>query len=389
MSFERVTEYLDSLEEKYGVKGLDCKVMRRHETLYRHMAGVSDYAMTKPGSEKDIYDIYSMSKIATMTAVMQLIEQGKIGLKDPVSKYLPEYGQMYYDPHFELGKWPFAWPTKDSDLLPAKNPIIIEDLMSMTAGLTYDTMAEPIRRLQLESGNKASPREMVRAIAQIPLIFEPGTHYAYSLGHDVLAGVVEVVSGLTFGAYMQKNVFGPLGMRDIWYQIPEREKYRLSAQYACDFATGKLTPQEGNGFRLSENYESGGAGLTTSVEEYSKLLDALACNGEGLTGARILKPESVKDMGTNRLDEVQMKDFAMGGKVGYGYGLGVRVLVDQSTSKSPVGEFGWDGAACAYALIDPINEISICYFQQTLGMIRAYSEIHPTLRDLVYEGIFG
>ena len=243
MSFEQLTKYLDSLEGKYGIKGLDCKVMKNHETIYRHMAGVSDYAGEKPVAGNEIYDIYSMSKIATMTAVMQLVEQGKIGLKDKVAEYLPEYGQMYYDPHFEIGKWPFTWPTKDSDLLPAKNPIIIQDLMSMTAGLTYDTAAESIRELQKRTGNQATTREMVRAIAEIPLIFEPGTRYSYSLGHDVLAGVVEVVSGMTFGEYMRKNIFEPLGMKDIWYQVPEEEKHRLFAQYAVDFETGELSPR--------------------------------------------------------------------------------------------------------------------------------------------------
>ena len=385
MNFEKLTAYLDSLEEKYSVHGTDCLVMKDHKALYRHMTGHSDYAMTKPVTENDLYDIYSMSKIATMTGVMQLIEQGKISLNDPVSMYLPEYAEMYYDPHFELGKWPFAWPTKESDLLPAKNPILIHQLMSMTAGLTYDTASASIRRAQEASHGEAGTREMVKAIAENPLIYEPGTHYAYSLGHDVLAAVVEVVSGMTFGEYMRKNVFDPLGMKEIWYQVPAGEEGRLFAQYAIDFRTGEMVKQEGNGFRLTKNYESGGAGVVTTVSEYSKLLDALACGGVGAAGCRILKEESVRALGTDRMNETQRKDFEMSGKKGYTYGLGVRVLYDPASSKSPMGEFGWDGAAGAYALIDPVNHVSIYYAQQVLGMLKSFNEIHPAVRDLVYE----
>ena len=386
MNFDKVTAYMDNLEKDYEVHGADCIVMKDHKVVYRHMVGFSDYEMTKPVDGSEIYDIYSASKVATMVAVMQLVEQGKIGLEDPVSKYLPEYGQMYYDPNFKLGQWPFAWPTKESDLLPAKNPILIWHLMSMTAGLSYDTTAEPIKKLAEETNGEATTREMVRAIAQLPLLYEPGTRYAYSLAHDVLAGVVEVVSGMTFGEYMQKNVYGPLDIKDTWYQIPEQEKGRLFAQYAVDFRTGKMVRQEGNGFRLSKKYESGGAGVTTAAGEYVKLMDALACGGVGATGNRILTEESVKAIGTNRMGDVQLKDFQMSGKVGYGYGLGVRVLIDQSVSKSPVGEFGWDGAAGAYALIDPFSHISVYYAQQVLGMMKVYTEIHPALRDLIYEG---
>ena len=117
------------------------------------------------------------------------------------------------------------------------------------------------------------------------------------------------------------------------------------------------------------------------------MVEALANGGVGATGKQILKPESILTMGKNWMTEAQMADFGRTGKVGYGYGLGVRVLVDQTKSKSPVGEFGWDGAAGAYALVDPINHVSMFYAHEITGMIEAYSEIHPTIRDLAYEGM--
>ena len=386
MNFGKLTAYLDSLEEKYGVPGVDCKVIRDHETIYRHMTGFSDYEKTKPVSQADLYDIYSMSKIATMTAVMQLIERGEIDLGDDVTKYLPEFAEMYYDPNFKFG-WPMVMPTRETATKKAENPIKIWNLMSMTAGLGYDINSEPIKELQKATDNKGSTREFVKAIAATPLLWEPNTRYGYSLAHDVLAGVVEVVSGMTFGEYMKKNIFEPLGMKEIWYQVPKAEAYRLAAQYSVSFQTGEITRQEGNAFRLSENYESGGAGVTTSVDEYSKLLDALACGGVGATGERILKEESVLEFTKNRLTPEQVQQFQMGMRLGYGYGLGMRVYMGPEGAKSPVGEFGWDGAAGAYALIDPFNHISIYYGQQVLGMIKSYAEIHPAVRDLVYEAL--
>ena len=387
MDFSKLTEYLNSLESKYEVHGLDCKIMRGHEVLYRHMAGHSDYARTTPVSDHDLYDLYSCTKVITMAGVMSLVEQGKLGLDDKLSQYLPEFENMYVATDFKIGDWPFEWPTLKSPLARAQNPILIHQLMSMTAGLSYDVFSEPIEQLRKETDNRATTREVVRAIAKMPLIAEPGTRYSYGLGHDVLAAVIEVVSGMSFGAYMHKNIFAPLGLTEMLYQVPEDQKGRLSAQYRKDFETGEITECPDMIFRLSAGSESGGAGLTCTVDSYSVVLDALANGGVGANGARILQPESIDLLRENRLNGQQMADFSRAGKVGYGYGLGVRTLVDGSRSKSPVGEFGWDGAAGAYAVADPKNGVSIFYAHQILGMITAYSEIHPAIRDLAYEAM--
>lgn len=387
MNFSKLTHYLDSLESKYEVHGLDCKVMRGHEVLYRHTAGHSDYAMTRPVSENDLYDLYSCTKVITMAGVMQLIESSKLGLDDPLSRYLPEFETMYVATDFQIGDWPFEWPTQASPLVRAQNPILIHQLMSMTAGLSYDVFSEPIRQIREQTNDRASTREIVRAIAKMPLIAEPGTRYSYALGHDVLAAVIEVVSGMSFGAYMHKHIFAPLGLKEMFYQVPEEQRSRLSAQYRKDFETGEMTQSPDMIFRLSAGSESGGAGLTCTVDSYSVVLDALANGGVGTNGARILQPESIDLLRENRLNGQQMEDFSRAGKVGYGYGLGVRTLVDTACSKSPVGEFGWDGAAGAYALADPKNGVSIFYAHQILGMITAYSEIHPMIRDLAYEAM--
>ena len=387
MNFSKLTAYLNTLEEKYGVHGLDMKITRGHETVYRCMLGHSDYERKTPVSERDLYNIYSASKVITMTGVMQLIEQGKLGLNDPLEKYLPEFAHMRYAADFKMGEFPFRWPDENSQLVPAQNPMRIHDLMSMTAGMSYDVASTPIRKVVEETHGEATTRQVVTAMAQMPLLCEPGTRYSYALGHDVLAAVVEVVTGMTFGAYMKRNVFEPLGITEMYYQVPAGEEHRLFAQYGKDWDTGKIKRDESMIYRITKNYESGGAGLCTTVDEYTKVLEALANGGVGRTGGRILKQESVLAIGRNWLKEQELADFYRTGKEGYGYGLGVRVLIDGTKSKSPVGEFGWDGAAGAYALVDPKNHIGMFYTHEILGMIEAYSEIHPTLRDLAYEAM--
>ena len=387
MNFSKLTAYLNTLEEKYGVHGLDMKITRGHETVYRCMLGHSDYERKTPVSERDLYNIYSASKVITMTGVMQLIEQGKLGLNDPLEKYLPEFAHMRYAADFKMGEFPFRWPDENSRLVPAQNPMRIHDLMSMTAGMSYDVASAPIRKVVEETHGEATTRQVVTAMAQMPLLCEPGTRYSYALGHDVLAAVVEVVTGMTFGAYMKRNVFEPLGITEMYYQVPAGEEHRLFAQYGKDWDTGKIKRDESMIYRITKNYESGGAGLCTTVDEYTKVLEALANGGVGRTGGRILKQESVLAIGRNWLTEQELADFSRTGKEGYGYGLGVRVLIDGTKSKSPVGEFGWDGAAGAYARVDPKNHIGMFYTHEILGMIEAYSEIHPTLRDLAYEAM--
>lgn len=387
MNFSKLTAYLNTLEEKYGVHGLDMKITRGHETVYRCMLGHSDYERKTPVSERDLYNIYSASKVITMTGVMQLIEQGKLGLNDPLEKYLPEFAHMRYAADFKMGEFPFRWPDENSQLVPAQNPMRIHDLMSMTAGMSYDVASAPIRKVVEETHGEATTRQVVTAMAQMPLLCEPGTRYSYALGHDVLAAIVEVVTGMTFGAYMKRNVFEPLGITEMYYQVPAGEEHRLFAQYGKDWDTGKIKRDESMIYRITKNYESGGAGLCTTVDEYTKVLEALANGGVGRTGGRILKQESVLAIGRNWLTEQELADFSRTGKEGYGYGLGVRVLIDGTKSKSPVGEFGWDGAAGAYALVDPKNHIGMFYTHEILGMIEAYSEIHPTLRDLAYEAM--
>ena len=343
-------------------------------------------------TEDNLHDIFSASKVLTMIAVMQLVEQGKIRLNDELSKYLPEFKNMNVLADFDLtdfvstGKFAIGWPGEEEKTNPCQNKILIHDMMSMCAGFSYHLGSKGVLKV-LEKNPHAGTREIVHAMAEYPLLYEPGTRYAYSYAHDILAAVVEVVSGLKFGEYMKRYVFEPLETSDIFYQVPVSEMYRMTELYTFDAEKEKYVPCTVNIARLNDTYESGGGGVACTVEAYSKIIDALANDGIGANGTQILKPESIKEMSKNRLNEQQLQDFHIGGKLEYGYGLGVRTLIDENASKSPIGEFGWDGAAGAYVLIDPKNHLAVFYVQAAPESGPAFSTIHPTLRDLIYDAV--
>ena len=388
MDFSKLTKYLDNLEKNYGVPGYDLIVRKDHETVYRRMGGYSDYAKTRSVAESDLYFMYSATKVITMTAVMQLVERGLIGLEDPVSKYLPEFAEMEVADHFVLKQWPPQIPTLDDPHHPAKTPITLRMLMTMTAGLNYDVGNAGIVKLREETGGKATTRQMMTAIAKMPLLFEPGTHYSYSLGHDVMAAVIEVVTGQTFGGYLKEHIFDPLGVTDAYFHLDDTLRSRLTAQYLVDMESGEMKPTEQTcAYCLSDCYDSGGAGLVCTADAYETVMDALACGGVGETGAQILTPASLAKMAENQLTPEILPDYQVPWRMEYGYGLGVRTLVHPEDSPTPQGEFGWDSAGGAYSLVDPVNHISIFYCQEILAMIRSYSEIHPALRNLIYEAL--
>ncbi|SCI74620.1 Esterase estB [uncultured Clostridium sp.] len=372
MSFTKLTAYLDGLKKKYGVPSFDCVVQRGHEQLYRRMGGFSDAAGTKPVTAQDEYRLFSCTKVITVTAGMQLVEQGKLFLGDPVAKYLPEFEEMTV--------------REGETIRPASTVLTVEDLFTMSGGFNYDMGTPAFQELMARTDGQATTREMVAALAAGPLDFDPSTHFQYSLGLDVLAGIIEVVSGQTFGEYLNEHIFLPLGAQPVTFHLaPEVEKAHFSQMYEVDGA-GHIVPFTFIHPRSTDlNYESGSGGLICKVDSYAPVADALACGGVGANGARILQAHTIEDMKRNRLAGVRLADFEKMGKAGYGYGLGVRTLIDKSASKGPVGEFGWDGAAGAYVALDTGHQLSIFYAQHVMGMGQDIEDIHCAIRDLVYE----
>lgn len=368
--FENLRGYLEEIHVKEHIPACDCIVYKGHHVVFRHMVGYRDAEKLETVRTDDKYLLYSATKPLTMTAVMQLIERGYLKLKDELCQYLPEFKHMYVGTH------------------PAENQITIEHLMTMRAGFNYDLSAEGIQSV-IGANPNATLEEVMKGLARQPLDFEPGTHFQYSLCHDVLGRVVEVVSGMTYGEYMKKNIFEPLGMIHTGYSI-EAALSNLTAQYIWNnkSQTAEVTRAD-NPFRLTPCYECAGAGAVSTVEDYGKFVEAMCNYGVSASGVRILSKKSIDMMRTGRLDAISHEDFRQNIHMkGYTYGLGVRTMIDKevSGSKSPIGEFGWDGAAGAYVLIDVENNIGIFYAQAVREKEMA-SEIHPRIRDLVYEAI--
>lgn len=387
MNFHLLENYLDSLNEEYGIPALDVIVTKGHETVFRRMVGMADPETGRPVSGQDFYMLFSCTKLVTMTAMMQLIEAGKASLYDPVSRFLPEWEHMTVMDADWQTKEMFFSPKRSEPSHYAKNRVRIIDCMSMMAGLTYDLNSEAIEALLAEKP-EASTREVVAAIAKMPLLYEPGTRYQYSLGHDVIGAVIEVISGERYSDYLQKHIFDPLGITELTCHLTEEQWGRMSAMYAFEPETKEMKRiPTGNRYILTPNYESGGAALAGTAEAYAAVVEALANGGVGRTGNRILKEETVM-MFTHSVTTGQaLQDFRVGRFQEYGYGLGVRVKTDPLIGWSPVGEFGWDGAAGGYAVVDPFNKIGIFYVQHIMNFFEGYSVIHPRVRDLVYKGL--
>lgn len=371
MDFTKLSVFIDSLGSQ-GIPGCDCAVFSGHKPVFRKMQGHKDSAGKIPVSHNDIYLLFSITKILTCCAIMKLIEEEKIFPDSDVSVYLPAFSEMTV--------------RTSNGLRPAYKRITIRHLMTMTAGLDYNIQSPSVSDVLNATCGKASTIEIIDAIAREPLSFEPGTHYQYSLCHDVLAGVIEVVSGMTFSGYLNKIFFEPLGMKNSFFHPDAAASKRIADFYLYDPKNRISTKTDVfTGFVPSENYDSGGAGLYSSVDDYIKFASALACGGISSAGTQLLKRSSIDMMRKDQLSGDLRADFDKLSKKGYSYGLGVRTLIDSNSSKSPVGEFGWDGAAGSYVLIDPDNGISIFYAQHIMNCSFAFEHIHPTIRDLTYE----
>ena len=375
MDFSRLTEYVDSLGAT-GVPGCDLVVWRDHEPVYRHAAGFRDAARTEPIRGDELYWLYSATKVFTTCAAMQLIEKGLLDLDDPVSRYLPAYGALTV--------------REGDEVRPARRTMTVRHLMSMQSGLDYDMATPGPAAVLAEAGDGVTTRRLVEARARDPLCFEPGTDWLYSLGHDVLAAVIEVASGMRFSDYLRENIFAPLGLETVGFFPTEKELSRMCAQYEYDEIKEKpvLCGVGDNSYRYAPNYESGGAGLFSDVEDYITFADALACGGAGKNGARILSPQMIQLWRANQLGPAARASFDTWNRLGYSYALGVRTRVDTSIGgRGQIGEFGWDGAAGAWTMIDPINRVSAFYAMHMRNFAYCYDVIHPTLRDLIYAGL--
>ena len=381
MNFEYMKNFMDSLTE-WIIAGNSVVIYKDGKKVFEYSSGYSDLEKKiKKTGEEQLY-IYSCSKVATVTAALQLYEQGKFLLSDPLYEYLPEFKKMY---------------VKDGDRIKAaENPITIRDLFTMTAGLSYATNTPAFEKARKLTDGKMDTRTVIKCLAEEPLLFEPGARWNYSLCHDVLAVLAEVVSGMRFSEYMKKHIFEPLDMNNSYYHTPN--DVIISPQYIYEIqdtknivelqqkehTSGVVKRAYGNELVFGENYDSGGAGIITTVDDYAKFAAALANSGTGLNNNRILSSATVKLMKTNQLNEAQRKTMNWRRLRGYGYGLGVRTLIDkaESGSNSSIAEIGWGGAAGATIIADTEEKVALFYAHHMLNPQEEYYQ--PRLRNVLY-----
>lgn len=390
MNFSNLKQFMETLTD-WIVPGNSIKVTIDNKEVFRFQSGYEDVKNKIPMQENLLFNIYSCSKPITAIAALQLYEKGLFLLDDPLYDFIPEYRDMYIN-------------KADGVKIKAEKPITLRHLFTMTSGLTYNTGTKAFHEAKIRTNGHMNTLETIKCLAKDGLSFEPGENWQYSLSHDVLAAVVEVVSGKKFREYVKENIFIPLGMNHSFYHN-ESITDRVAKQYSYinTNETDIVKKQSGDILGSSEGtvkeigksvslifgdeYDSGGAGVTTSVEDYSLFASALANNGKGANGEQIISKNTLLLMRENQLNEVQLKQFNWRHLNGYGYGLGVRTLIDKTKSGSNgnLKEFGWGGAAGATVLVDMDLKLSMFYTHHMLNPQEEYYQ--PRLRNVLYSCI--
>lgn len=372
-TFSDLEKYLDTIPAKEKTPGGSIRVFHHGNEVFRYSFGYADRENKIKMTGDEYYFMYSATKPITCATALHAWEQGAFILSEPVWWYLPEFKNTQVKVYKQDGSF---------DLVPQKREMVIQDLFTMSAGLNYDTSSAEIRKVAEETNGVAPTREVMKAIAKMPLEYQPRERWGYSFGHDVLAGVVEVATGVRFSEYMKKVIFEPLGMSKSTFRITDEIKEQMAQQYIFNYSTGEAEVKgKRNDYIFGSEYDSGGAGVITTIDDYAKFVQAMSCSGKAPNGKRILAPSTVKLMSTNMLDEKRMADFSTWrNNAEYGYGLGVRTKIYEGWggNNCSIGEFGWDGAAGTLCSIDPEREIGIVYTQHMLNP--HHEQIHPRIK---------
>ena len=339
--FEILEEKLNSYLEM-GVPFYDCIVMHDGKCVFRGSGGYTDVKNKTAVGGNELYNIYSCSKLITCTAALQLWEKGLFDLDDRLCDYMPEFENMTVK-HGE-------------EIKLAENKITIRNLFTMTSGFSYDLNSPEINKCRAETNGECPTRELMKYLAREPLIFEPGYRWEYSLCHDVLAAFVEVVAGMTFNAYVKKNIFDICGMKNSTFAVTAADNEKAVNQYIYDKKLDKVVEcDKTNRFRLGTKFESGGAGCISTVDDYIAFLEAVRTN-------KLLKKETVDMLATNQLSREQMDMPTYWVDDKRGYGLGQQCPPCENARP----DFGWGGAAGAHYFIDRTRNLSVYMGTQIL-----------------------
>lgn len=338
-------------------------------------------------ADDTIFRMFSMTKPITATAIMILFERGKIDLYDPVSMYLEGFKNQKV--------------IKDGKLSDVNREMTIKDLLNMTSGLSYaddstecgkcmSQLFDDVKR-KLEEGSPINTLDFCNAIGKVPLAFQPGDQWLYGTSADILGAIVEVVSKKKFSEFLSEEIFKPLDMKDTAFYVPEEKRPRFAQIYKYNEEEKRLYPYLEDalgldGYKVSTAFESGGAGLVSTINDYKKFALMLLNKGK-YEDTRILGSKTVEFMTQNQLNEKQMQSMNWESLRGYGYGNLMRILINQAEGQTngSLGEFGWDGWTGNYITISPKDNMIFMYFIQRCDTGTSVST--RKLRSIVYSAI--
>ena len=359
---------LDELLQHFagkGPSGCGCAVAKDGQVIYEGYAGMANLEKQQPVTRDTVFRLYSMTKVIICTAAMMLHERGKFLLNEPLYAYFPSWRHMN---KVEMH------PNGTYRICPLEKPIEVRHAFSMAMGMPYPRLDLPTdqamlrvrSRLEKENPNYDLLTE-IDAMSEVPVAFEPGTHFLYGYRHELVAGLIQVVTGKKVSEFLQEELFDPLGMTSTGYRFFGDVRERMAAMYLKgeDGTMKDISAQRDVRHQEDAVYEGGGAGLFSTVMDYLTFTQMLACGGT-FRGHHYLGRKTIDLMRRNQLNEDQLKDFRNSYLAGYGYGLGVRTMMDPAAGYSPtdVGEFGWTGVAGTYTSIDPEEGFSVVYMHQ-------------------------
>ena len=378
----RIDAYIKSEIAGNKIPGAIMMIQRNGKTAYFQSFGVRDPGTKEPMTANTIFRIYSMSKPITTVAAMMLVEEGKLQLDDPLSKYIPAFADVKVgvEKKSDDGKTVL-------DLVAAKKPITIQDLMRHTSGLTYGFFGEGMVKKAYVDANllegDVDNATFADRLAKLPLAYQPGTTWDYSQSVDILGRVIEVVSGKSLYQFEKERLLDPLGMKDTSFYVTDPAKQSLVAEpFPNDRKIG--AGAEMNDPRVLRKYESGGGGMVSTIGDYARFTQMML-NGGTLDGKRYLSPKTVAYMGSNHIGPaagvVPGPYYLPGAGFGFGLGFAVRTEAGVSPIEGSVGEMNWSGAGGTTFWIDPKENMYVVFMAQTVSQ---RGRIRVTLKNLVY-----
>jgi CubicO group peptidase (beta-lactamase class C family) len=379
----RIGQALNGQIELKSFPGAVALVARKGRIAYFEAVGQLDPKAGSPMSKDAIFRLYSMTKPFTSVAAMMLVEEGRLRLTDPVGTYLPK-----------LQKLDVAVQSTDSNgkptytVLPAERPATVYDLLRHTSGLVYGgfTRNEYVKEQYTKEKvgwSGVTPEEQLEALARVPLAHQPGTMWEYSLSTDVVGRVVESISGMPLGRFLDERLFRPLGMKDTAFLVPADKVKRLAQPLAVDRATGK--PISLHDVTVAPKNDAGGAGAASTAMDYARFLQMLA-NGGYLDNKWILAGTTVRLMTADHLGDIKPAVPLLAPGYGFGLGFAVRRADGLSGVAGSAGEYNWGGAGGTMFWVDPREQlVAVLMTQAQPGPWQR--EFRELFRQLVYQAI--